>query len=190
MTTAPVALLPAAESNRLKLRLADPSLFFHAPEIDPIAGSHLGLSGFETILRELKQRRFAKSETCQIELLIPAAAIDPDTETRLNAALADHVAALTAAQDYELRLIGKERLRAWQVGGLFLAVCLILAVVLDQLRWSGSFLAHLMSETLVIAGWVGLWRPLELTLYDWWPGRFRLRILDQLAATRMTITAL
>nr|WP_310524616.1 hypothetical protein [Polymorphobacter sp.] len=188
MIMSPVTLIPAAETNRLKLHLADPALFFHAPEIDPLAGSHLGLSGFETILRELKQRRFAKSQTCHIELHIPAATLATDTEARLNAALADHVTALTTDEHHQLRLLAKERLRAWQVGGLFLAVCLILAVAIDQLRWSGSFIAHLMSETLVIAGWVGLWRPLELTLYEWWPSRFRLRILEQLATTHMTVT--
>ena len=31
--------------------------------------------------------------------------------------------------------------------------------------------AWLVKESLVIGGWVALWRPLEIFLYDWWPIR-------------------
>jgi hypothetical protein len=27
----------------------------------------------------------------------------------------------------------------------------------------------LFRESLIIVGWVALWRPLEIFLYDWWP---------------------
>ena len=33
----------------------------------------------------------------------------------------------------------------------------------------------------MIAGWVALWRPLEIFLYDWWPIRAEARLQDRLA---------
>jgi hypothetical protein len=30
-------------------------------------------------------------------------------------------------------------------------------------------MAALLRESLVIGGWVAMWRPLEIFLYDWWP---------------------
>ena len=53
----------------------------------------------------------------------------------------------------------------------------------------GEFLAGLLSkeswswvakESLVIGGWVALWRPLEIFLYDWWPIRAEARMYDRL----------
>lgn len=32
-------------------------------------------------------------------------------------------------------------------------------------------LGHLFRESLLIGGWVAMWRPMEIFLYDWWPIR-------------------
>ena len=38
-----------------------------------------------------------------------------------------------------------------------------------------------LRESLLIGGWVALWRPLEIFLYDWWPIRGEARLYDRLA---------
>lgn len=38
-----------------------------------------------------------------------------------------------------------------------------------------------LRESLSIAGWVAMWRPMELLLYDWWPIRAEVRLLQRLA---------
>lgn len=40
----------------------------------------------------------------------------------------------------------------------------------------------LLGESLIIGGWVAMWRPLELFLYDWWPVRAQARLFERLAA--------
>ena len=47
--------------------------------------------------------------------------------------------------------------------------------------------AELLSEGLLIAGWVAMWRPLEVFLYDWWPIRRRTRLLERLASMPVRI---
>jgi hypothetical protein len=37
-------------------------------------------------------------------------------------------------------------------------------------------------ESLTIAGWVGMWRPMEMYLYDWWPVLRRARVFRKLSA--------
>ena len=32
-----------------------------------------------------------------------------------------------------------------------------------------SHARDILREGLVITGWVAMWRPLEVLLYDWWP---------------------
>ena len=42
-------------------------------------------------------------------------------------------------------------------------------------------------ESLIIAGWVAMWRPLEIFLYDWWPIRDRARRYDRLAGMPVAV---
>jgi len=42
---------------------------------------------------------------------------------------------------------------------------------------------------LFIGGWVSMWRPLEIFLYDWWPIREEARLSDRLAARAMKMEA-
>ena len=41
-------------------------------------------------------------------------------------------------------------------------------------------LAGVIREGLLIGGWVAMWRPLEVFLYDWWPIRAEARLFDRL----------
>jgi hypothetical protein len=36
-------------------------------------------------------------------------------------------------------------------------------------------------EGFLIGGWVAMWRPLEVFLYDWWPIRAEARLFDRLS---------
>ena len=45
-----------------------------------------------------------------------------------------------------------------------------------------------LHESLLIGGWVAMWRPLEIFLYDWWPIRAEARLFDRLAVMPVRIT--
>ena len=92
------------------------------------------------------------------------------------------------ALEYRQRL--RELLR---VGRTSLAIGL---VVLAAAIAIGNFLASLMKgrdagqilrEMLVVGGWVSMWRPLEIFLYDWWPIREEAQLSDRLAAMPVRI---
>lgn len=51
----------------------------------------------------------------------------------------------------------------------------------------GSHLAEVLREGLLIGGWVAMWRPLEVFLYDWWPLRADVRLFDRLGAMPVRI---
>jgi len=46
----------------------------------------------------------------------------------------------------------------------------------------GRPFAEILRESLLIAGWVAMWRPLEIFLYDWWPIRAEAALFDRLSA--------
>jgi len=51
----------------------------------------------------------------------------------------------------------------------------------------GSRIGEILRESLTIGGWVSMWRPLEVFLYDWWPIRNEARLSDRLAAMPVRI---
>jgi len=82
----------------------------------------------------------------------------------------------------------RRRLRhLFRVGRISLVIGLaFLALVIGvgeylSLRIDKESYGYLIKESLVIAGWVALWRPLEIFLYDWWPIRAEARLQDRLA---------
>jgi hypothetical protein len=44
-------------------------------------------------------------------------------------------------------------------------------------------------EGLTIGGWVAMWRPMEIYLYDWWPLRRRGTLLDGLSRVDVDVQA-
>src|SRR5262245_61114388 len=51
----------------------------------------------------------------------------------------------------------------------------------------GSRIGGIVRESLTIGGWVSMWRPLEVFLYDWWPIRNEARLSDRLAVMPIRI---
>lgn len=78
---------------------------------------------------------------------------------------------------YESKLIQKQLRKRLKTGRTFLFVglcvlfaCLGVAQFLES-RMSNSPVYRVISEGFVIIGWVAMWRPIEVVLYDWWPLR-------------------
>jgi hypothetical protein len=93
---------------------------------------------------------------------------------------------------YRAQVRQRKRQRAAPLGlkdvvGLFaLAVAIALGDFLGNLM-KGSRTGEILRESLTIGGWVSMWRPLEVFLYDWWPIRNEARLSDRLAATPVRI---
>ena len=67
------------------------------------------------------------------------------------------------------------------IGLAFNAVALVLADLVSGQRYG------ILHDSLVIGGWVAMWRPIEIFLYDWWPIRAEARLFDRLAAMSVDI---
>lgn len=88
---------------------------------------------------------------------------------------------------YEAKLMGGKRRKRLRIGRWFflvgvvaLSVCLGIAQLLSALE-QRSRVWGIAREGFVIIGWVGMWRPVEVFLYDWWPLREQERYLMKVA---------
>ena len=50
-----------------------------------------------------------------------------------------------------------------------------------------SRVAVLVREGVLIVGWVAMWRPIEIFLYDWWPIRAEWRLFQRLSVMPVRI---
>ena len=72
------------------------------------------------------------------------------------------------------------------IGLAFLAACLFVGDRIVK-AWPGGSAAGIIRESLLIGGWVAMWRPLEIFLYDWVPIRRDGRLFDRLSAMAVRI---
>jgi hypothetical protein len=71
------------------------------------------------------------------------------------------------------------------IGLTFVALCLLVAETIGQ---SGASTAHTIArESLTIVGWVAMWRPMQLFLYEWWPLARRIGTYKALARAHVKI---
>jgi hypothetical protein len=71
------------------------------------------------------------------------------------------------------------------IGLLFLTVCLLISELVFHQK-PGTF-SSLVRESLTIAGWVAMWRPMQIFLYDWWPLRHLGEIYEKLSRMQVEV---
>jgi hypothetical protein len=77
-----------------------------------------------------------------------------------------------------LRLLLLEGRTSLMIGLGFLSMCLLGADALPA--FSDDTLLRVLRESLAIGGWVAMWRPMQIFLYEWWPLARRGRIFSNL----------
>ena len=71
------------------------------------------------------------------------------------------------------------------VGLLSLAICTTAATLAPAAKLGP--LGSLFGESLIIAGWVVMWHPLEVLLYGLWPVRRERKLLERLANAEIVL---
>ncbi len=71
------------------------------------------------------------------------------------------------------------------IGLLFLAPLLVAGDLIGKFP-IGPF-ADITRESLTIGGWVAMWRPMRIFLYDWWPIAHRRRIYRSLSRSQVSV---
>jgi hypothetical protein len=94
-----------------------------------------------------------------------------------------HRADLSKRRLRQLFRVGRTSLA---IGLVFLAVSIVAGELVANALGGGK-LADVLRESFLIGGWVAMWRPLEVFLYEWWPIRAETRLYARLAAMPVRI---
>ncbi len=84
-----------------------------------------------------------------------------------------------------LRLLFRDGRVALIIGLAFLFVCIVLRQV--AFSFGTGTISEIIAEGMLIIGWVAMWRPLEIFLYEWWPIRRRCRVYEKLSSIPVVI---
>lgn len=168
--------------NRIEVRLRELSQLFNSMDPSPFIDRDLDAAAEEFIVswaRELPHKG-------ELELVIHLATLPaPDRDSGTEAAVRHYFASRAEMTHREFRLLMRRGRASMFVGLLFLAVCFGLGEVVQRAKagpWSefGQLGLH-------IVGWVAMWRPLEIFLYDWWPLWSHQRLLERLARMKVRL---
>lgn len=85
----------------------------------------------------------------------------------------------------ELRQLLRHGRLSLAIGLVFVTACLLLAEAITSLAPGPA--AKIAHESLTIIGWVAMWRPVQVFLYDWWPLKGRIKVLENLRFARVSV---
>lgn len=104
----------------------------------------------------------------------------------LASAIREYFSQRAAASRRRLRELFRRGRISLAIALAFLAVSVIVGNALARyVAQTGA--ADVLREGFLIGGWVAMWRPLEVFLYDWWPIQAQARLFDRLSAMRVEI---
>jgi len=108
----------------------------------------------------------------------------PDEERIVQEAIRAHFARQSERRRRDLRDLLRRGWKSLAIGLVFLGACV--AGGESIMRHMGERpLATALHESLLVGGWVAMWRPMEIFLYDWWPILSQRRLYDRLS--RITV---
>jgi len=110
-------------------------------------------------------------------------------QASLREAVGVHFEGRARAKHRQIRRLLRNGRISLLIGLLFLG-----AAILAESFIIGIFglerYGRVLAESLIIGGWVALWRPLGIFLYDWWPLLGEARLYQRMSAMPVELLAL
>lgn len=125
----------------------------------------------------------------ELELVVHVRGPLPDGElaAQVESAVRSHFLYRAEVKQREFRQLMARGRTSLIIGLSFMTVCVIVGNAIGEAGSSALF--QLARESLLIGGWVAMWRPIEIFLYDWWGVRRQQRDFERLARMPVRIKA-
>jgi hypothetical protein len=178
----PVEERDALRSGEIHLRISDLRQLFDPMDPSPVTGKDLHPRVEEYIVS------WGREIPGKTELALVIHVDEPVSDLDARAAASGIHAFFEERVQVKRRAL-RQLFRVGRISLLIALVVLSLSIAAGELlQASRSPFVRAIGGTLEIGGWVAMWRPLETFLYDWWPVRADVRLLQRLA--RMDVRVL
>lgn len=166
------------DQNLVEVKLREPRQLFNSLNPAPFHKKDLDAAAEEYIVSAVQELGIHQRNKLVIYLPAPQTA----ETTTLPDAIRHYFTYRAQQTAAELRQQLRFGAISLVIGLAFLCLCLMLRQLLMQRDAS-----QIVTEGLLIVGWVALWRPLEVFLYEWWPIRQRVHRYRYIAAMPMEV---
>ncbi|MGB8326401.1 MAG: hypothetical protein WCE48_02350 [Steroidobacteraceae bacterium] len=112
-------------------------------------------------------REIGRHHPIKLVVYLPEAVLGTEDARTLPAAVRNYFVYRATQATRTMKLVLQRGFASVVVGVLFLSLCLSLRHLVER-NWAAAA-GTILAEGLLIVGWIALWRPLEIFLYDWWP---------------------
>lgn len=174
--------MQTSPSNVITLRLRELSQLFNSMDPSPFVERDLDADAEEFITSWARELPANRKLELVVQLAVPATT---DRLAGVEDAVRRYFATRTTFKRLEFSQLMRRGRLSLSVGVVFLVSCLLLGQLVAKSGSSSA--ANILVEGLTICGWVAMWRPLEVYLYDWWPLLEERRRLDLLARIKVRI---
>ena len=174
-----------SEPSTIQVRIRELRQLFNSIDPSPFRERDLDPDCEEFIVSWA--REMPLDHDLRVEIRVEREQPPPDLAADVPEAVRSHFAREASLQDLRRRRIFREGRLSLAIGLVALVLCVSAAalVPVDTLGTAGGILR----ESLIIAGWVVMWHPLEVLLYGVWPVVRERRLLERLAAADVRLTA-
>jgi hypothetical protein len=179
----PLHAMPSTLPNLIEIRLRGVSQLYNSLDPSPFHEKDLDDDAEQFITSWAME--YPLKEPLALMLYVEEPLPVPEAEQVVTEAIHHFYAYRAETKRRELReLLGRGR-TSLLIGLGFLALCITLSEMVAKLGEHAP--AAILRESLFIIGWVALWRPLEIFLYDWWPIRRMVKLYDKLSAVKVGV---
>ena len=181
----PPAHVPRGGSEHIEVRVGELKQLFNLMDPSPFKERDLDPNAEEFIVSWAREAPRGVPLTLTVYVERQAEAFHEGT---LGAAVNDffrYRANMTRRRLRELVRVGRLSL---VIGLLALSIAFGLVNLLGG-TLAGVRFADLLREGVLIGGWVAMWRPLEIFLYDWWLIRRDAQLYDRLGEMPVRVAA-
>ena len=168
------------ENNRIEVRLRELSQLFNSMDPSPFVDRDLDAAAEEFIVTWARELPHQAELELVIHLTTPPV---PERAMGLEEAVRHYFASRAEIKQREFRQLMRRGRTSLLIGLLFLGLCVALGELARRFLPGGW--NNFAEASLSIVGWVAMWRPLEIYLYDWWPIRGDQRLLARLSRMRV-----
>jgi hypothetical protein len=168
----------------LELRVAEIRNLFNAMDPAPFRGRDLDPNAVDYILDWGRETR--PGQPLGLEIHLGREAATPDGAAMIADAVHLYFLQRATATRFKLRRLFRAGRISLVIGLAFLGCAIVAGELIAGMVAKESY-GSIIKESFVIGGWVALWRPLEIFLYDWWPIRDEARLLDRLGVARVGV---
>lgn len=168
----------------IELRIREANQLFNSMDPTPFPEKDLDQDAEEFIVSWAME--LPHDVPIEIHIYLTHPTEDPKLQERITETVHAFFTYRARMTQHRLRALISRGRSSLLIGLAFLAACVAGA---DLLRLQGRLAFYdIVAESLVIGGWVAMWRPMEIFLYDWWPLRAERRVYERLAASGVIVT--